>query len=199
VEGQAFLPPEPPGPEPELGGGAKPPPPPPPRQQYTWRPTPAAWQPPPPPQQPWPPPPAAWPPQPQPWGYPPAPPPNNPAVAGFVCSIVGAALLVMTFGFSSIVSIALAAVGTYLSRKGKRKVDRGETPRHRGLAQAGFVTGIVTLVLAVLATLVFILFIVVYATDEQFRDDFNDNPNGTPSALMWVALLARIVRLASGV
>jgi hypothetical protein len=104
----------------------------------------------------------------------------------------------MTFGFSSIVSIALAAVGTYLSRKGKRKVDRGETPRHRGLAQAGFVTGIVTLVLSLLATLVFILFIVVYATDESFRDDFNDNPNGTPSALMWVALAGRILRLAGG-
>ena len=180
MEGQGFLPPEPPGPEPELGGATLPPPPPPPPQQYTWQPPPQQW----------------WP-QPQPWGYAP-PPPNNPAVAGFVCSIVGAALLVMTFGFSSIVSIALAAVGTYLSRKGKRKVDRGETPRHRGLAQAGFVTGIVTLVLSLLATLVFILFIVVYATDEQFRDDFNDDPNGTPSALMWVALAGRIVRLAAG-
>jgi hypothetical protein len=192
VEGQAFLPPEPPGPEPELGGGAKSPPPPPPPQQYTWQPAP-----PPPPQQWWPPQPAAWPPQQQPWGYAP-PPPNNPAVAGFVCSMVGAALLVMTFGFSSIVSIALAAFGTYLSAKGKRKVDRGETPRHRGLAQAGFVTGIVTLVLSLLATLVFILFIVVYATDESFRDDFNDNPNGTPSTLMWVALAGRILRLAGG-
>jgi hypothetical protein len=195
---QGFLPPEPPGPEPELGGGSKPPPPPSPRPAWP-PPQPApAWQPPPPPPQSWyPPPPAPWPALPPAWGYP-TPPPNNPAVAGFICSIVGAALLAMTFFFSSIVSIALAAVGVYLSRKGRQKVDRGETPRHRGLAQAGFVTGIVTLVLAALATLVLILFFVVYATDDEFRNDFNDDSRGTPSTLMWVAFLARIARFASG-
>jgi uncharacterized membrane protein len=175
---QGFLPPEPPGPEPELAGSAKPPPPLPPAPQQWW-------------------PAPAWPQQPQGWGYPP-PPPNNPAVAGFVCSIVAGALLVVTVFFSSILSVVLAAIGIYLSRKGKQKVDRGETPRHRGLAQAGFVTGIVTLVLATLATLLFILFIVVYATDEQFRDDFNDDSSGTPAALVWVALAARIGRLAAG-
>jgi hypothetical protein len=177
---EGFLPPEPPGPEPELGPPRAQPPPP----QYAAPP----------------PPPGYWMPQPTAWGYPP-PPGNGQAVAGFICSIVAAGLLLITLFFSSIFSVALAIAGIYFSRKGKRKVDMGETPRHRGLAQAGFVTGIVTLVLAVLATLLIVLFIVVYATDEHFRDDFNndsDGSGGTRSALLVAALAGRVVRLLSG-
>lgn len=198
-EETGFLPPEPAGPEPELGGhpapapgpqqapppgaappGAPPPGygyPPPPGQPYP--PPPGYGYPPPPPGQAYPPPPGygyqppppgqAYPPA---WGYPqPRVPDNGPAVAGFVFSLVSAGLLVISGGFSSIVSIACAIVGIVYSRKGKQKVDVGETPKHRGLAQAGFIIGWVSLFLAVLATIAWTLVIVLAITDDNFNWD----------------------------
>ncbi len=88
------------------------------------------------------------------YGYPPAPrvPDNGPAVAGFVLSLVAGGLLLLSAGFSSVVSIGCAVAGMVYSRKGKRKVAAGETPKHAGLAQAGWIIGIVSLVLSLLAT-----------------------------------------------
>ncbi len=147
-----YLPPEPRGPEPDLG--AKPPPPPP--QQYAPPPQPPAWG----GQQPW-----AW----QPAG--PAVPDNGAAVAGFVLSLTAAGLLLISVGLSSIVSIVCAGLGIFYSRRGKQRVDRGESPKHGGLAQAGFITGIVTLVLSLLATAFWVVIIVLLATDDEFRRD----------------------------
>jgi hypothetical protein len=138
-EPEGFLPPEPPGPEPDLGAPQPPPP---------------AWQPPQPPTPAWQPPqPPAWQQQQQP--LPPVAPQvpgNSQAVAGFVLSVVAATLLVVSFGLSSIVSIVLAVLGIVFSSKGRRNVDEGLTPKHRDLARAGFITGIVALVLTILAT-----------------------------------------------
>ena len=179
--GQGFLPPEPAGSEPDLGAAApKPPPPPaqqqpayvPPQQQLGWnqpsqRPQPG-WQ----QQQQQ---------EPQPWAWQPAGPPvpdNGPAVTGFVLSLVAAGLLLISVGLSSIVSVICSGLGIFYSHKGRQRVDRGETPKHRGLAQAGFITGIVTLVLSLLATAFWILILVLYATDEEFRRDFEDEIEG---------------------
>jgi hypothetical protein len=150
-EQQGFLPPEPPGPEPDLEMPPAPPAPPPAWQQ----PQPPAWQ-----QQP----PPAWQHQ-QPAWQPVAPPvPGNPqAIAGFVLSVVAAALLVVSFGLSSIVSIVLAVLGMVFSSKGRRNVDEGRTPKHRDLARAGFITGIVSLVLSVLATAAWVAVAIVSA------------------------------------
>lgn len=203
MEGQEpkFLPPEPPGPEPDLGDRPPPdppPPPPPPQQAYGYPPPPPGagpgqpppWagpgQPPPPGQPYYPPPPGyghpppgqgypppGYPPPgqgyPPPWGYPqPRVPDNGQAVAGFVFSLVSLGLLVISAGFSSIVSIGCSITGIVCSRNGKRKVDAGETPKHRGLAQAGFIIGWVSLVLSLIATVGWILFIVLAATDDDF-------------------------------
>jgi hypothetical protein len=170
-----FLPPEPPGPEPEIGARPAPPPPaqPPPQpQQPAWQQPQPGWQ-----QQP---PPGYW--QPQPWQPPGPPEPDNgPAVAGFVLSLVGAGLLVISFGLLAFVSLILAIFGIVYARRGKRKVEAGETRKHRGLAQAGFVISIVTLVIGGVLTLLEIVFLIAYATDEEFREDvqdeFDDNPN----------------------
>lgn len=177
-----FLPPEPSGSEPDLGAPAPPPPPPPPPpQQYA------------PPQQQ-----LGWgrqPPQPQPqpqWAWQPSQPPvpdNGVAVTGFVLSLVAAGLLLISFGLSSIVSIVCAGLGTFYSRKGKQRVERGETPKHAGLAQAGFITGIVTLVLALLATVAWVLIIVLYATNEDFRRDFEDDFESAALAIQYLAAL----------
>ncbi len=188
-----FLPPEPPGPEPDLGTPAAPEPPPPPPPPAAWSPPNAGfpagaaggqpapppatgWQQPPPPGQPWqPPPPPGWQPpaQQQQW---PAPPPvwqpptppvpgNSQAVAGFVLSVVAAGLLVVSFGTSSIISLICAVLGIVFSRKGRRNVEEGRTPKHGDLARAGFITGIVALVLTILATAAWIAVIVATATD----------------------------------
>jgi hypothetical protein len=84
-----------------------------------------------------------------------------------VTSIAAAALLVMSFGFMSAISLIAAPFGIHYSRKGKRAVAEGRTRKHAGLAQAGFVIGIVTLVLSVLAVIGWIVVIIVAANDSQ--------------------------------
>ena len=203
MEDEGFLPPEPAGPEPELGDRpaqqppqAPPPPPaqppgygypPPPPPGYGYPPPPPpgyGYPPPPPPGQPYPPPPGyAQPPgyaYPPPWGYSQQQVPDNgQAIAGFVLSIVSLGLLIVSAGLSTIISIGCAIGGIICSRNGKRKVDAGETPKHRGLAQAGFIIGWVAIGLSILATLAWILVIVLAAT----TDDPNNDPFNTVTAL----------------
>jgi hypothetical protein len=192
VQEPRFLPPEPPGPDPELTARpaqeppAHPPqdppgvgqPPPPPQQTYGYPPPPPGYQQPPAGYQQPPPgyqaPPPGWghPPQ---WAWQPPVPDNGQAVTGFVFSIVGIGLLVISFGLSSIVSVGCAITGIICSRNGKRKVARGETPKHKGLAQAGFIVGWVGLALSILATAGWIVAIAVGAIDES--------SGGTPADL----------------
>jgi hypothetical protein len=152
-----FLPPQPAGPEPELGA----------------RPAPQAPPPPPPPAYA-PPAQAAQPQyQQQAWGYQQQQPQadNGPAVAGFVLSIVSVALLFLSAGLSSLISLGCSIFGIVYSRKGKKKVEAGETTKNAGLAQAGFIVGIVSVCLAALATLIWTAVLIAAVSDEEFRDD----------------------------
>jgi hypothetical protein len=181
VEGERreFLPPKPPGPEPELGERPAAEPRPPSRAPE--------WQPPaqstaqPAPSTP-------------PWGYaqPQVEPDNGPAVAGFVLSLVGGGLLIVSAGISSLISVGCSIFGIVYSLKGKRRVEAGETTRNRGLAQAGFVIGIVSLVLSVIATVIWTIVIVMLATDEDFRQDFEDelDEDNTITALVRIVAAA---------
>ena len=136
----------------------------------------------PPPEYPQPPPPGYAPPGYQQPGWqtpPPQQPPNNDAVAGFTCGIIGATLLFFTAGLSTIVSLALGIVAIPYSRKGQRNVEEGRTPKHKGLASAGYIIGIVTIVLSVLATVTWILIFALVdweeideSDDDPFDDDF---------------------------
>jgi hypothetical protein len=92
-------------------------------------------------------------------------------VAGFVLALIAGGLLFVSAGLSSLISVGCAIAGLIYSRKGKQKVAAGETTKNAGLAQAGFVIAIVSLVLAVLATLVWALVVVAAITDDEFRDD----------------------------
>ena len=170
-----FLPPEPAGPAPELGQA--------PQQASGYAP----------PEQ-------AHAPQRQDWAHTPQPvqPDNGPAVTGFVLSLVGGGLLIVTGGISSIVSIVCSVFGIVQSRKGKKKVESGETTRNAGLAQAGFIIGIVSLTLSVMATIAWSLIVVLLATDEQFRQDFEDefDDSNTVTALVRVAALGARAFLA---
>jgi hypothetical protein len=198
-EDTGFLPPEPAGPEPELGDRPAQPPPqaPPPAYGYAAPPPPPGYGYPPPPPTPAPAPgqhyqpppgygqpPAYGPPPgyayPPPWGYPQQQVPDNgQAIAGFVLSIVSLGLLIVSAGLSTIISIGCAIAGIICSRNGKRKVDAGETPKHRGLAQAGFIIGWVGLGLSILATIFWIVVIVIAATS----DDPNNDPFETATAV----------------
>jgi hypothetical protein len=196
-EDTGFLPPEPAGPEPELGDRPAQPPPqvPPPAYGYTPPPPPPGYGYPPPPPPPSPgqayqpppgygQPPAYAPPPgyayPPPWGYPQQQVPDNgQAIAGFVLSLVSLGLLIVSAGLSTIISIGCAIAGIICSRNGKKKVDAGETPKHRGLAQAGFIIGWVGLGLSILATIFWIVVIVIAATS----DDPNNDPFETVTAV----------------
>jgi CHASE2 domain-containing sensor protein len=98
-------------------------------------------------------------------------PDNGQAVAGFIFSLVGVGLLVISFGLSTIVSLGCSITGAVCSRNGKRKVDRGESPKHRGLAQAGLIIGWVGVALAILATAGWIIAIAAGAFDETSSSD----------------------------
>jgi hypothetical protein len=161
-----FLPPRPAGPEPELGGRPAPPPPAQPAPAYGWQ----------------------QPPQPQ--------PDNGPAVAGFVLSIVSVSLLVLSAGLSSLISLGCAIFGLVYSRKGKRKVESGETTKNAGLAQAGFIVGIVSICLSALATAIWIAVVVAAVSDEEFRDDLErefDNSESIRAGLRAAAVVGRLL------
>jgi len=181
-----FLPPEPSGPEPDLGRRREPPaapPPPPPGQGYE---PPAhaqpGWQQPP------------QPPQAPAWNTPnPAGPDNGPAVVGFSLSISSLALLAVTLTLSTVISLGLAIPGMLQSRKGTQRVREGVTSRNEGLANAGWTLGIIALVLSALATIFWIVIAIVVATDDEARREFEDEldrqRNSSMSALLVVTRL----------
>jgi len=103
-----------------------------------------------------------------------------------VLSLVAGGLLLVSGGLATLISIGCAIAGIVYSRKGKQKVDEGHTSRNRGLAQAGFVIGIISLVLSVLATMFWILILVLALTDDGFQNDLEnelDESNGVSAAL----------------
>jgi heme/copper-type cytochrome/quinol oxidase subunit 2 len=158
------------------------------------------WLPPQPPGGPAPPqPPPEYPQQPPPgyappgWQQPPPQPPNNDAVAGFTCGIIGATLLFFTGGLSTIVSLVLGIVAVPYSRKGKRNVEEGRTPRHKSLASAAYVIGIVTIVLSILATITWLLIFTLVDWDE-FDDSDEDLFDDFDSAVL-IRVAAAAVRL----
>jgi hypothetical protein len=198
VEGR-FLPPEPPGPEPELGG--RPAAPSQPQGGTQAGPPPGQWhqqQQPAPPAGGWYPPPGQGWQQPPAWGYPqPAAPENNPAVAGFVLSLVSLGLLVVSVGISTVISVGCAIAGMVLGRKGVRRVDAGETPRHRGLGQAGFWIGVASLVLSLLATAAWIAVLIAAISDDEFRDDLEREFDDSESITAVVTVLRLAVLLVT--
>jgi hypothetical protein len=82
---------------------------------------------------------------------------NDPAIAALTLALCGLGLLFLSLGLSAaIVSPAAGAFAIYFGRKGMQKVDKGETRQYRGAAKAGFVLGIVTVVLSAIALAIWI-------------------------------------------
>ena len=122
-------------------------------------------------------------------------PANNDAVAGFTCGIVGVSLLFFTGGLSTIVSLILGIVAIPYSRRGKRNVEEGRTPKHKGLASAGLVIGIVTVVLSVIATVAWVLIFTLVDWDEI--DDSNDDPFKDFDSAVLLRIVGAAVRLVA--
>ena len=211
---EGFLPPEPAGPEPELGRPDPPAEEQPTRQAWQqpqqaqgWQPPPQqTWQePPPPPGYGYPPPPPGYPPPPPPgWQQPQQPPPgygyayypppppqpeNGSAVAGFVVSLVAGSLLLLSGGLAAPVALIAAPFGIFYSRRGKRAVDEGKSPKYRGLAQAGFIVGIVTAVLSVIA-IAFWTFALIEAAKDDSGGGLDNNGGGFDSTRVRASLVA---------
>jgi hypothetical protein len=128
-------------------------------------------------------------------------PTNGEAVAGLSLSIGSLVLLMLSVGTSTIISIVCSALGITYSRRGRARVQRGETSQYGGIAQAGYVTGIVALVLSILCTLAWVAVAILFATDDQFRQDIKDEldsgdddpPKGLETSLRLVAVAFRLV------
>jgi hypothetical protein len=115
---------------------------------------------------------------------------NPPAVTGFSFALCALGLYVLSGGIAFLASIPCSIVGIVAGKRGMNAVDSGLATRHRRYAKAGFVVGIVTLVLSSLTALTVIAAAVF---PDAFKDD-NSQFNALPA--IRVGLLA--VRLATG-
>jgi hypothetical protein len=95
---------------------------------------------------------------------------NPTAITGFSFGICALGLHVTSFGIAFLATIPCAIVGIVAGRRGMDAVDRGVATKHRRYAKAGFVVGIVTLVLASLTAATFILGAI-------FPDEFGEENN----------------------
>jgi hypothetical protein len=197
---EGFLPPEPSGPEPDLGGGQpaqQPPPQPPPYQPPAYQPPPPGYQPPPPGYQP-----PYQPPAPAYYGWQPPyvqQPGNGQAVAGFVTSMVSGALWLFSAGLGTPLSIPGGIVGMVLARQGRRRVEEGETAKHKDLAVAGWWIGLAVIVLSVVSTIVWVLIFVLAANSNSFDDNMKHDLQDSQTSVvrLGLGLLALAVRLLS--
>jgi hypothetical protein len=124
---------------------------------------------------------------------------NGEAIAGLVLGICSVVFVVFSLGFSSIISLVCGVLGIIFGRKGKRNVDDGATRRHRGLAQAGFVTGIVGSALSVIATAVWvILFIVADDFEQDFDGDFQQGVDQSSAVVVLTRLGTVLARATLG-
>ena len=142
---------------------------------------------------------AAYPP---PWAYPrpvaPAVPDNGIAVAAFIVGISALGLLLTSMGLLFIVTLPMAVTAIFLGRSGIRRVDRGETPRHRGLGQAGLVMGIVGTVLSVLAAAAWVLIFVEADGWEDWSDPGSDEGLEDVGVAAVAVLTLRAARVLAG-
>ena len=105
-------------------------------------------------------------------------------------------LLFFSGGLSTIVSLILGVVAIPYSRKGKRNVEEGRTPKHKSLASAGFVIGIVTVVLSALATIAWIL-ILTLVDWERDRRRLGQRSVSTSTPVVLIRVAAAVVRLVA--
>jgi len=109
-----------------------------------------------------------------------------------VCSL---AFLLISAGLSTIISLICAVLAIIFGRRGKRNVESGRTRKHRGLAQAGYITGIVGTALSIMATAFWvILFIVADDFEADFNQEFQRGFDQSSLALPFVRVALAFAR-----
>ena len=93
-------------------------------------------------------------------------------VAALVLGIVGLTLAVWTFGILFPINLTCSVLAWIFGVKGRRKADLGVAGQ-RGLAQAGYIMGIVGTVIGVLALVAWVL---VLALGDHSWDQLDDGP-----------------------
>src|SRR5581483_6762106 len=84
------------------------------------------------------------------------------------------------FCLYGIVGLILGVLAVVFGVKGKRRADRGEAT-NRGQAQAGFITGIIGIILGLATIAVLIVGIALAINDEKNRTDDEPSYNSAPS------------------
>lgn len=121
---------------------------------------------------------------------------NAEATAALVLGIVSVTMVVLGFFLITLpIAVICGVIAIVLGRSGKRKVDRGETRRNRGHAQAGFVMGIVGTALGLLGVVGFILLI---ALSEEFQQGFEQGFEQQTGGVLLVGALVQAARLTVG-
>ena len=118
------------------------------------------------------------------WGYypqQPQEPGNAPAIVGFCLGVGSLALLLMSVGFLWPLTLGGSIAAIFVGRNGMKKVDAGETRKHRGLGQAGFITGIIGTILSLLALAACAA---ILASDDEFFEDLERDFETTRAALI---------------
>ncbi|MBA3301676.1 MAG: hypothetical protein H0T15_07375 [Thermoleophilaceae bacterium] len=110
------------------------------------------------------------------------------AIGSLVCSLGALLLLFSLAGLLFPVTLVLSIVGVVLGRKGMGKVDRGETAQYRSLAKAGFVLGIIGIVLALIAAAVLIA---LFIADPNWLEDLDTDTTEDGYYSTLIAILAR--------
>lgn len=119
---------------------------------------------------------------------------NGEAVAALVLGVCSLAFLLISAGLSTIISLICAVLAIIFGRRGKRNVESGRTRKHRGLAQAGYVTGIVGAALSVLATAFWVVIAIVAESDSDFDQEFQRGFDQSSRALPFAQLAVAVGR-----
>lgn len=96
--------------------------------------------------------------------------------------------------FPLLISLPCAIAAIVTGRAGMRKVDRGETERNRGLAQAGFISGIAGTILSVLGIVAWILLIALFGEFSTTFETTQEEAEGTSAGVAGL----RLAFLAAG-
>jgi hypothetical protein len=127
----------------------------------------------------------------------PGDPGNSEAVAALVLGIV-AVVMVVPLGFFLVtlpIAVICGVIAIVLGRTGRRKVDRGETRRNRGQAQAGFAMGIIATVLGLIGIVGFVLLILLSEDFQRgFEEGFEQQQRLQSGGIVLVGLAAAVAR-----
>jgi hypothetical protein len=102
---------------------------------------------------------------------------NGLALTSLVLGILGATLIVLTFGLGFAFALPCSIAAWICGAQARNRINLGETTAGRGQAQAGYLLGIVGVVLGVMAAAGWIAFLAAGGSFDDLREDLERNTN----------------------